>query len=247
MKSRLIQLSKGNIEYRVPEVRFGVEKLSGLLLPDRKAAFEVTVNSENNVPMHLFFYSQDARIRVSQPLSIGRTGKFTVEINTFGLVPNDRIRGNIDIVYNGGETSLPYDFMIGVLCGDRVQKSFDSLTEFAEFAAKNPKEAAALFCFRDFTSMPFMQDLRLRGLYGTFQIQFCPHDVLNLRRDSCRPDPDYTDQRQYQSEVLPDCCPDLRRHLHSLDPVDFLRHLGKTEGTGQSSAQRQFCAVLHSV
>ena len=107
MKSRLIQLSRGNIEYRVPDVRFGVETLSGLLLQDRKAAFEVTVNSENNVPMHLFFFSQNPRIRVSQPLSIGRTGKFTVEINTVGLVPNDRILGDIDIVYNGGRQNSP--------------------------------------------------------------------------------------------------------------------------------------------
>ncbi|MBR6405985.1 MAG: hypothetical protein IKS18_07340 [Lachnospiraceae bacterium] len=164
----MIQLSRGNIEYRVPDVRFGVETLSGLLLQDRKAAFEVTVNSENNVPMHLFFFSQNPRIRVSQPLSIGRTGKFTVEINTVGLVPNDRILGDIDIVYNGGETKLPYDFTIGVSYGDRVQKCFNSLEEFASFAAKNPKEAAAIFAWKDFREMPFMQNLRLYGLYHSY-------------------------------------------------------------------------------
>ena len=168
MKSRLIQLSKGIIETSVPEVRFGVEKLTGILLADKKAAYEVSVNSENNVPMHLFFYSQDARVRVSQPLSIGRTGKFTVEINTSGLWPGDRISGAIDIVYNGGETKLPYEFLIGIQCRDRVMECFSSLEEFADFAKTNPRDAAQLFSWRDFTAMPFMQTLEMQGRYHSY-------------------------------------------------------------------------------
>ncbi|MBR6321524.1 MAG: hypothetical protein IKR59_01530, partial [Lachnospiraceae bacterium] len=168
MKSRLIQLSRGNVEYRVPEVRFGVEKLSGILLPDRKAAYEVSVNSENGVPMHLFFYSQNPRIKVSQPLSIGKTGKFTVEINTYGLAADDRILGSIDIVFNGGETTLPYDFVIGVSCGDRVREGFLTIDEFYELAVKNPKEAASIFAWREFSRMPFMNTLKMQGLYDTY-------------------------------------------------------------------------------
>ncbi len=168
MKSRLIQLSKGNIEYKVPKVVFGVSELQGILLPDRKTLYEVNVTSENNVPMHLFFYAQNPRIRVSQPLQIGRSGKFTVEISTYGLSVGDRLQGRIDIVYNGGETSLPYHFLMGVSYLDQARKSYMTLHEFAESARQNPREAAQLFAWRDFADMPFMNDLHMQGLYHTY-------------------------------------------------------------------------------
>jgi len=165
MKSRLSQLQKGTIEFKVPELKFSPERLSGTLLPNKKLTMEISVASLNGVPMSLFFFSRDVRLRVSQPLSFGRGGKFPVEITTMGLTPGDRIFGEIEIVFNGGEVKIPYDFVIGMVRQDHTEYSFLTLGEFAEFAKRDYREAASLFSWKEFRSFPFMQDLKLRGLY----------------------------------------------------------------------------------
>ena len=65
MKSRMLQLSKGNIEYRSPEVTFGAEILTGKLTANKRLVMEVGVLSANNEPMHLFFYSGNPRVKLS--------------------------------------------------------------------------------------------------------------------------------------------------------------------------------------
>jgi len=168
MKSRMLQLSKGNIEYRTPAVTFGTEMLTGNLTPNKRLAMEVSVASANNVPMHLFFYSGNPRVKVSQPLSIGRTGKMNLEINTVGLTNGSRITGKIDIVYNGGEMSLPYEFSVRTMRAEQDPHVFETLQEFAAYAEENYKDAAREFGWKEFTEMPFMRDLHLTGLYQTY-------------------------------------------------------------------------------
>lgn len=168
MKSRMLQLSKGNIEYRTPAVTFGTDMLTGNLTPNKRLAMEVSVMSANNVPMHLFFYSRNPRVKVSQPLSIGKTGKMNLEINTIGLQSGSRITGKIDIVYNGGEMTLPYEFSVCTVRGEHQPHAFETLEEFAAFAAENYREASREFGWKEFTEMPFMRDLHLAGLYQTY-------------------------------------------------------------------------------
>lgn len=168
MKSRMLQLSKGNIEYRSPEVTFGAEILTGKLTANKRLVMEVGVLSANNEPMHLFFYSGNPRVKVSQPLSIGRTGKMKMEVSTIGLPSGSRLTGKIDIVYNGGEMSLPYDFTVMALRKDQEPHLFENLAEFAAFARENYRDAAREFGWKEFTDMPFMRDLHLMGLYQTF-------------------------------------------------------------------------------
>ena len=168
MKTRLLQLSKGTIEYRKPDIVFGTEELHGILLPDKKLSMDVSVSSQNRIPMHLFFFSENPRVRITQPLSVGYSGKLTVELNTVGLMPGDTLSGLIRIVYNGGERELPYHFTIGMVQGGEADLSFMTLQDFVAFANENYEEAARIFFWKEFTKMPFMHDLHLMGLYHTF-------------------------------------------------------------------------------
>jgi len=165
MKSRLTQLQKGTIDFKAPELTFSTEKLTGTLLPNKKLTMEITVSSGNGIPMNLFFFSKDVRIRVSQPVSFGRNGKFPVEVSTMGLTPGERIYGEIEIVYNGGEKKILYDFQIGMIRQDKKEYSFLSLKEFRDFAENNYEEAVSVYSWKEFLTFPFMQDLHLRGIY----------------------------------------------------------------------------------
>jgi|GEM_PF-2553000 len=168
MRSRLLQLTKGNVEYIAPDIELDTEKLTGTLGAGKRHEIDVNIISKNGVPMSLFFYADDSRIAVSQPLSVGRFGKLSVYINTFGADLYERISGEIRILYNGGERALPYDFTVGF--EEEALQDIRILTaeDFADFADAHPKEAVSLFGNEDFRRLPFMREISYVGLYKAY-------------------------------------------------------------------------------
>ena len=86
MKNRVNQIRQGTIEYPVPAVRLIQDRIGQMVLPGKTVAAEVSVVSDNGIPMHLFFVSDSPRVTVPEQLTFGRSGKFTVEISTKGLL-----------------------------------------------------------------------------------------------------------------------------------------------------------------
>ncbi len=175
MKNRLLQILKGTIEYPTPRISYQADSLSGTLLPDKRMSIDMVFTSENNIPMHLFFYSHDPRVTVSQPLSIGKTGKVTIEISTEGMLPGDLLQGRIDILYNGGESGLPYDFTIGGPGSMENEKIPSGMEEFIAFAKEDPEGAMRQYQRKEFPGLPFMHDTKAQGAYYTF--------YSNIRKD----------------------------------------------------------------
>ena len=167
MKGRMTQIAEGRINVLLPEVAFSEEKLKCVVLPDRTTSLEFTVSSENHVPMRLFFRSTNPRVSVSNEVSVREFGKISLEIDSKGLSLSDEIRGTIDVLYNGGERSIPYVFTVGAKNVTKPQ-TFRSLEEFAAFAGTREEEATLLFSLKEFLLLPFMKDLHLQGLYRTF-------------------------------------------------------------------------------
>ena len=168
MRTRLLQLSKGQIEYLKPEVSLETEKLTGVALPGKKQTLEVNITSLNGVPMHLFFYSKNPRVSVFRQLSIGRSSKMTVTVDTNGLSLFDKITGEITIVYNGGEKRLPYEFTIGFARSAMPEEPITTVQDFYEYANAFPDDAKKVFLWPEFMTFPFMKDLHLYGLYHTY-------------------------------------------------------------------------------
>ena len=171
MKNRVSQLASGIIKTPKPEIRFSVDRLDGTVAPDRVVSISVDMTSENRVPIQAFFTSTNPRVRVSKNATVVSAGKMNVEVDTTGLAVQDEIRGSIDIVFNGGEASLPYRFAVG-LSGN--QKQFRSLKEFSEYASSHFDEAVSIFTWKEFLMMGFMHDFRLYGLYKTYYTSLSP-------------------------------------------------------------------------
>lgn len=153
------------MQYETPDIELSIPSLSENLLPDKKLSVDITVSAKNGVPMHIFFFSENPRIRIRQSYAIGRSIKFTLIASTFGLQSGDKLKGSVDIIYNGGEKTLPYDFTIGM---QEDNTAFDSLEAFHDFALRHPEEAVKIYDRREFVELPFMQSLKLQGLYQTF-------------------------------------------------------------------------------
>ncbi|MBO4411498.1 MAG: hypothetical protein J5794_04855, partial [Lachnospiraceae bacterium] len=168
MKSRILQIADGTVLTPKPEVVIVSEQLKETVLPDKTVSVELEFSSKNRVPMHLFLYSTNPRVTVERKLTVSHYGKVTLEIDSKGLAIFDEIRGSIDVIYNGGEQSVPYCFTVG-LAGNNKDLTFRTLKEFRTFATERRQDAVMMFSWKEFLLLPFMQDLKMQGLYRTFQ------------------------------------------------------------------------------
>ncbi|MBQ1377148.1 MAG: hypothetical protein IIY77_04175, partial [Lachnospiraceae bacterium] len=168
MKNRVNQIRQGTIEYPVPAVRLIQDRIGQMVLPGKTVAAEVSVVSDNGIPMHLFFVSDSPRVTVPEQLTFGRSGKFTVEISTKGLLLGEVLKGTIHILYNGGILELPYEYPVVMAKNAEKEYAFVDFDSFVNFYRTSRIEAAAVFSWDEFLDFPFMADMRLRALYHTF-------------------------------------------------------------------------------
>ena len=177
MKVRVRQLAAGTIEYRKPEIVLNPAELSMTLQPGKKLSIDVTVSSANLVPLHLFPTADEPRIRISRPLTVARSVKLSVDVNTGGLREEDVLAGEIVILYNGGEAVLPYRFRIGA---DRTEAEtrITSVEELYRLYREDPKEAVYRFGRKDFPQLSFMQTLKEQGAYKSFFTTLRAEDAL---------------------------------------------------------------------
>ena len=178
MKSRIQQLSRGIIEYQVPEPVFEPSALSGNLFPGKRMTVDLQVRSANGVPFRLYLYSPDFRVAVPKQPAAGRNVRISLEVSTSGLTEGDTVDGSIAVLFNGGEYMLPYHFTVGSLRKDEYSFSFRKLRDFHEYAVRNPEEAVSLFSSPDFPELPFMQDLHLQGLYRCYSVPSASRSAL---------------------------------------------------------------------
>ena len=168
MRSRLNQLAKGIVACESPDVFAEPQAIRESILPGKTFSFELKVRSEQLSSLHLFIYSLHPRVKVVRQQTSGKEIHVGLEISTVGLECGDELKGCIDIVYNGGELTVPYDFKIVMAWDGRIY-DFKNIDEFAAYALENPENAAELFGRRDFINMPFFKDLHLRSVYQTFR------------------------------------------------------------------------------
>ena len=199
MRTRLLQLSKGQIEYLTPQVVLETEKLTGVALPGKKQTIEVNITSSNGVPMHIFFYSRNPRVSVYRQLSIGRSSKMSVTLNTVGLSLFDKVTGEINIVYNGGEKVLPYEFTVGFARSAMPEEPITTVQAFYRYSQEFPEDAKKVFLWPEFMTFPFMKDLHLYGLYHTYASNSREDGGMEefFRAAGC------TDEKEKASEAMP--------------------------------------------
>ena len=138
------------------------------ILPGKVFSFELRLSSERLSSLHLFFHSLNPRVKVVRQQTSGKEIHVGLEISTIGLSAGDVLSGKIDIVYNGGEITVPYEISIAMVFNGTVY-DFKNVDAFAEFALREPDKAADMFGRRDFIRMPFLSDISARAVYQTFK------------------------------------------------------------------------------
>lgn len=165
MKERIYQLAHGAVQYDKPMIAVAQSSIQDNVTEGTIQRAEISVKSENGVPIRGFLYSSHARAYVRQDQIIGTRGQIALEINATGLVSGEQIRGQVQFVYNGGEMILPYCFHVVKGQGQETENELETIQDFVEMAKSEPVKAIHLFASEKFLHLPFMKRESWKGLY----------------------------------------------------------------------------------
>lgn len=165
MKERINQLAHGAVQYDKPMIIVAQSSIQDNVTEGMIQRAEISVKSENGVPIRGFLYSSHARVYVRQDQIIGTKGQIGLEINTVGLYAGEQIRGQVQFVYNGGEMVLPYCFHVVKEKGQETKEVVETIDEFSEMVQSEPDKALHFFSSEKFLDTAFMNDGGRRSLY----------------------------------------------------------------------------------
>ena len=163
MRERIMQLASGKIDAPLPELEILVPDIEETIAYGQNFRGDIRLTSGNGLKYRGLIYSDDSRVTLLKNTFAGTGTYIQYEVNAEQMDPGSELAGAFSLVYNGGERRIPYRFRIRqtAVREDRP----DTLADFAYLAKTDPKAAGALFESRDFTRLPFMDDIRLRALY----------------------------------------------------------------------------------
>jgi len=167
LNERIEQIAEGQICVPKPELIFVPDHLSREVPVRAVIRLDVAVVSRNRVPFEASFWSTNDRVRVLTENCAGLTDTLRLEIHTADSHPGDVIAGDLQIVSNEGERTLPFSFRAQETPAHRVRP--ETLQAFALAAQQQPEDALAFFQSPEFLQMPFLSDPRIAALYGGVQ------------------------------------------------------------------------------
>lgn len=165
MKALIDKLTLGKIEYDVPELEMSVAKIEESVVTDSSFCGEFTISSTNKVPVKGLVYSTNTRVRILNEQFHGLTNTIKYEVDTMNIKDGSYIRGEINLVTNCGEISIPVfitvlDYSIVSSIG-RIENYF----HFTNLVHTNYEEALKLFQSKDFRRLLEKNDRRHIALY----------------------------------------------------------------------------------
>lgn len=177
MRERINRLAKGIIDSEAPSLLLQSAEISEIVRAGEVTRREIYVTSENGLHIKGLAYSSDARVTIPNHAFGGLRNHIGYEVNSMYLEYGDEIKGSFYLVTNGGEREIPYSFRVEAGDSGKVLGRLKTARDFADIARQDYDLALRLFEYKDFTEVPFMQDLHARAMYdglkgmGSRQIQ----------------------------------------------------------------------------
>lgn len=166
MKDHVNRLARGEFVYEPPAITISeadIEKSinGGTACTD---SFSICGSSE----IKGIVYSTDYRVTVNNSNFIGVENIISYTVDTEGVISNDTISGQFNIVCNGGEYVVPYSFRIAEKTVETSMGRVHNLFHFANLAQMAPEEAQNIFISEEFPEVFLKNDLNLLNLYSVF-------------------------------------------------------------------------------
>ncbi|MCR4745382.1 MAG: DUF5717 family protein [Lachnospiraceae bacterium] len=168
MENHIAEILNGRFEYDMGTLTF----------PERKLNIEAFVGERVKGTFHIvssglrringYIYVDDSRMVCDKKSFSANSVEVHYIFDTKGLEPNDLIKGNIDVISDAGEYSLPFVVTIKEQFPVSSDGEIRNLFYFANLARKDFDEAKKLFYDKSFVKVLNGADERYIDLYGAF-------------------------------------------------------------------------------
>ena len=168
MREKINKLAKGNIDDVKPLIRVIPERLDFVTQKGELIKADVLLKTENHVPMKALAYSSDPRAKVVTPSFGGETAVLHLQFNYAIYDTEGSFSGEIFLITNGGEISLPYTVTIKPDKNEEFLHTLGSVEDFDKIVRADEGAALKLFQYKNFTDADFMQDPTVYMIYCAF-------------------------------------------------------------------------------
>lgn len=165
MRERINRLAKGIIDMETPALSVVPARMEEEIPAGEVIRKEIFITSENNLHSKGLVYSSNSRVTVLNGSFGGLRNHVNFEVNSRYLEYGDVIEGSFYLVTSGGEKEIPYSFRVQAGMSGRTLGQLKEPRDFAAMAKKDYEMALRIFEYRDFTQVPFMQDMHIRAVY----------------------------------------------------------------------------------
>ena len=163
MRERIEQLASGRLDLPQPELEILVPDIEETIAYGQNFRGDIRITSGNGLKFRGLIYSDDSRVTLMKNTYAGLNTYIQYEVNAEQMEPGSELTGSFSLVYNGGERRVPYRFRIRQTSA--AEDRPETLADFAYLAKTDPETAGALFFSREFSRLPFMEDIRLAAVY----------------------------------------------------------------------------------
>lgn len=165
MKELVGKLSRGVIEYDLPTVETSVSEISKELYDDENAEGAFSVFCESDSEIKGIVYSTSDKVIVKNDKFMGQSSIINYFVNTKGCEDGTVITGRFNVVTNGGEVFIPYNFEIKKCKIESTDGEIENLFHFTNLVKTRYEEAIRIFKDEKFSRCLLKDNLQYQALY----------------------------------------------------------------------------------
>ncbi|MBQ9119609.1 MAG: hypothetical protein IJY09_06085 [Lachnospiraceae bacterium] len=165
MKEKIEQLSKGKFEYQLPKLQASENELIIRATAGKSFMGSFCISNSKQRRMKGVIYSDSQLFQLEKTQFVGEDNEIPYIFHAEYAKVGEKFSGNLHLVTDAGELSLPYEVRIGVPCLQTSIGEVRDLYQFASLAKANWEEAESFFFSEEFERTLFYHDERFLLLY----------------------------------------------------------------------------------
>ncbi len=150
MKSKIEQYAKGDFYVEYPEVSFSKSYLQLKIEAGNTYTGEITVRSQNDIPMKMMVYDDAYLLRFAEHSLIGRKGVIQFTFDATSRKRGSVYEGEIHVIGNGMEKVIPYNIEVVAPFIDAGGVALEDLMKFSAVAESDWNKALGIFYSEEF-------------------------------------------------------------------------------------------------
>lgn len=178
MKAKVEKLAKGIFEQEELELKVSISSIEGAIQTSEILSGSFLISEYNQKSMEGIIYSGSRRVHLSQTEFQGTEIEIEYQIEVKGMLPKEILKGEIDIVSDAGEISIPYEIRIEAPYAPTSMGKIRNLFHFTNLVKKNYEEALKLFYKPEFPDIFLARTPKIRATYESLIKGISPKTAL---------------------------------------------------------------------